>query len=261
MSLLPLVLATSLLASRPDDDRSPGAAIAAAADAEAGSSARAAIGRQHYPWYDADRDEIRPLLPEPWSWSRRIERVLESIGDWFRRHFGGPEGGGTRGGGSLLPTLLFLIAGAALAVLCWRLWRLHERAARQADVAATIGEAARLAGIAPGAGLASVDPWAEAERRRLAGDRQGAVTWLFLGQILALDRARLIRILPGKTGRQYAAMLEDRDLRDDLRATLSVFEQVYYGRKDPEASVVDRLWERAASFRRRLASSEKNPSS
>ncbi|QEH33923.1 hypothetical protein OJF2_24550 [Aquisphaera giovannonii] len=233
------------------------AAAAPPGDDAAGSQARSAIRRQAYPWYDADRDEVRPLIPARSSWSRRLEGWMESIGAWFRRHFGGNDEGASGGrAGSLLSTLLFAIAGAALVALCWRLWRMHERGPDRGAMTATVGEAARVAGLTPGEGLEGADPWAEADRLLAAGDRRGAVTWLFLGQLLVLDRARVIRIAPGKTGRQYAAMIEDPGLGDALRATLAVFEQVYYGRKDPDPHVVEALFRRATGFRRRLSEIE-----
>ena len=64
-------------------------------------------------------------------------------------------------------------------------------------------------GIRPGDG----DPWAEAQRRRAAGDLSGAIVCLFAHQLLTLDQLGLIRLAPGKTGRHYVQRLRDRESR------------------------------------------------
>ena len=97
-----------------------------------------------------------------------------------------------------------------------------------------------------------MDPWAEAERRRAAGDTAGAVIWLFLDQLLSLQRAGLIRLMPGRTARQYAGGLNDPILGTGLRATLGLFEQVYYGHRRPGSEELDRVWSQAETFRRRI---------
>ena len=81
----------------------------------------------------------------------------------------------------------------------------------------SVGSVARLAGLAPGAFPEDADPWAEALRRRAAGDTAGAVIWLFLDQLLALRRLGLIRLAPGRTARQYVLAVSDSQLRDGLR--------------------------------------------
>ena len=107
-------------------------------------------------------------------------------------------------------------------------------------------------GLAPGIAIEGIDPWAEALRRRAAGDSAGAVIWLFLDHLLSLQRAGLIRLTPGRTARQYASGLDDPLLGDGLRATLGVFEEVYYGHRLPEPEELERVWSRAEALRRRL---------
>ena len=63
------------------------------------------------------------------------------------------------------------------------------------------------------------DPWAEAQRRRAAGDFAGAVIYLFAHQLLSLHRVGLIRLAPGWTGRQYVRWLRDPVLVDSLGST------------------------------------------
>ena len=76
--------------------------------------------------------------------------------------------------------------------------------------------------------------------------------WLFLDQLLSLQRAGLIRLTPGRTARQYASGLDDPLLGDGLRTTLGVFEEVYYGHRLPGPEELERVWARAEALRRRL---------
>ena len=92
------------------------------------------------------------------------------------------------------------------------------------------------------------DPWAEAQRRRLAGDFAGAVIYLFAHQLLSLDRAGLIRLAPGWTGRQYVRWLRDPVLVDSLGATFRLFEEIYYGHRRPSAQAFEQVWSRAQAL-------------
>jgi hypothetical protein len=221
------------------------------------SPVRTVLKEQAYPWYDGEKDQVKPLLPDPSSWTSWLGKRLESFLDWLDRRFGkstGQASGANRGSlRGVLATLLFVASGCVLLVMLWRLWRIHEpQATTHQDHVARIGDAARIAGLAPGVALEGIDPWAEAVRRRAAGDSAGAVIWLFLDQLLGLQRAGLLRLTPGRTARQYASGLDDPLLGDGLQATLGVFEEVYYGHRLPGPEELERVWSRAETFRRRL---------
>src|SRR5262249_39682486 len=94
-------------------------------------------------------------------------------------------------------------------------------------------------------------PSTEALRRRAAGDLAGAIVCLFAHQLLSLDQLGLIRLGPGRTGRQYVHGLRDRELVDSIGETLNLFEQVYYGNQVPAAPAFERAWSRAQKFEER----------
>ena len=218
---------------------------------------RNVLKERAYPWYDGEKDQVKPLLPDPSSWSSWLERRLESFFDWLGRVFGNGAGESSRANRSslrgILATLLFIAAGCVLLFMLWRLWRIYTPGtSTSSDHEARIGDAARIAGLAPGVAMEGIDPWAEALRRRAAGDSAGAVIWLFLDQLMSLQRAGLIRLTPGRTARQYAGGLDDPLLSDGLRTTLGVFEEVYYGHRLPGPEELERVWSRAETFRRHL---------
>jgi hypothetical protein len=223
----------------------------------ADSPVRRALQSESYPWYDAEHDQVRPILQDSSNWTSRLGRWIDSFLERLDSIFFGKRSRSSAPGsgniGGALITLLFLMAGASLLFVLWRLWKLHEpQGGLQADGGKRTGEAARIAGLVPGMSLQETDPWSEALRRRAAGDLAGAVIWLFLDQMLALERAGLIRLTPGRTARQYVQSLRDPTLRDGLRATLGLFESVYYGRRAPEPATLDRVWSRAESVRGQL---------
>ena len=177
-----------------------------------------------YPWYDPGTDRVRPVWPLRISWltwlGQKIQSVFDAIGKFLDR-FKWAQTGRTSMPGDAIGTLLLLTA--LLAFFFWivMLWvrrqagvGRHEVSKERPATSARLGDLPE--GIRPGDG----DPWAEAKRRRAAGDLSGAVICLFAHQLLALDQLGLIRLAPGKTGRHYVQGLRDRELADSLGATL-----------------------------------------
>jgi hypothetical protein len=208
-----------------------------------------------FPWYDSQKDQVKPLLPDPSSWTGWLAKRYEWFLDWLDRHFGRstPRPGNPVSPRGIFAVLLFLAAGGVLMVILFQLWRNYlPQESTSSDQSARIGAAARVVGLAPGVAAEGIDPWAEALRLKAAGDGAGAVIWLFLDQLLSLERAGLVRLTPGRTARQYARGLDDPLLAAGLRTTLGVFEEVYYGRKIPGTAELDRVWAGAETFRSHL---------
>jgi hypothetical protein len=233
---------------------------AATADDEAESSVRTVLRQEGYPWYDIQTDQVNPLVTEQPKWATGLGDRLKAFFEWLGKLWGKLPRGPRIGTGGAVPMILFMVFGSALLVLLWHLWRLYEpRPAGAGDAAAHVGSVARLAGLAPGAFPEDADPWTEALRLRAAGDAAGAVIWLFLYQLLALRRLGLIRLAPGRTARQYVLAVNDTQLRDGLRATLALFEEVYYGRRKPTPQALESIWSRALAFRSRLETMKAGP--
>jgi hypothetical protein len=221
------------------------------------------LRHEAFPWYDEHYDRARPVLPDPSSWQKgladRIVSFFKSVDRWLARiRIGSPGRMGAALGNSLA-TLLFATAGAVLAIVLWRLWRTHEPLRpSSAEGRARLGEVARMAGV--DATAAEIfQPHEEALRRRASGDRAGAVIWLFIDQLVALEQAGLIRITPGRTARSYVRALADPHLGNLLGLSLGLFEDVYYGHRIPSAEAVESVWLRDQDFRRRLESMVPRP--
>jgi Domain of unknown function (DUF4129) len=223
------------------------------------SAAAGPVGRAlregKYPWYDSEADELRPVWPTKIRWldrvMKRMDALIEAIGKFLSRlNFGGARRISVSG--DWIGTVILLTALAVFLASVFWLWRRRMSGAADGESArAKLGAAARLTDLPEGMGLGDGDPWTEAERRRAAGDLAGAVVCLFAHQLKSLDQLGLIRLVPGRTGRQYLHVVRDQELADSLGATLRLFEDVYYGRKRPTAQAFESVWHRALLFRER----------
>ncbi len=217
----------------------------------------ASASRGDYPWYDPGADRVRPMWPP--SWKKWLDDRLRSIGKAIDRFFTGPSGSG-RGGtgfGNFLGTVLLATVLSAFFVFLLVLWLRREPFAGGSSVVRSLPGTAELLAQLPDELRPGVDdPWAEAQRLRAAGDFAGAVIYLFAHQLLSLDRAGLIRLVPGWTGRHYVRWLRDPVLVDSLGATLRLFEEIYYGHRRPSASAFERVWNRAQAFEARRSELE-----
>lgn len=235
--LAPLVISACLLGDR------PGWAGEAADD-----PVRRALGQGGYPWYDAPTDQVRTLkLPSP-----PVPPAATGADS------SGPLGSG--GARWAWPDYLvfggFVAALATLTLLVIRYWKRYEPTTDGGRVAERPEQVATTATVLPAA-LRGADPtgnpWAEANRRRLAGDFAGAVVCLFAHQLLTLARLDLVRLAPGRTGRQLHRAIADAEFRDLMVPTLRQFEAVFYGHRDPTAPDFAVVWEAAEAFERRAA--------
>jgi Domain of unknown function (DUF4129) len=170
-----------------------------------------------------------------------------------------PGGGAAGAASNWLGTILLATVLAAFFVFLLVIWlRSEPFAAGGGSAKARLGSAQLLAQL-PGDLRAGLDdPWAEAQRRRLAGDNAGAIIYLFAHQLISLDRAGLIRLAPGWTGRQYVRWLRDPVLVDSLGATLGLFEEIYYGHRLPSQGAFERVWGRAQALEDRRSELERS---
>ena len=194
------------------------------------------------------RGPAAPIWPP--SWRKWLDDKLKSIGKTIDRFFGGGSGSDRAGfGSSFLGTILLATVLAAFFAFLFVLWWRREPFAGGSGASRSRPGTAELLAQLPGELRPGVDdPWAEAQRLRAAGDFAGAVIYLFAHQLLSLDRAGLIRLVPGWTGRHYVRWLRDPILADSLGATLRLFEEIYYGHRRPSATAFEQVWKR----RRRL---------
>jgi hypothetical protein len=208
-------------------------------ETDPGRAVGSALGKGSFPWYDSAKDQVKPMVlatpPKPWT------------GDWsWLRSVGGVMG-----------LVFFGLALAALvAALVW-FWRIYEPidGGAQSGSLDARGQPSRIESLPEGMRreFESTDPWEEALRRRDRGDLAGAVVCLFAHQLLTLSRLGLVRLAPGRTGRQLLRSVADSEFRILVHPTLRLFEAVYYGHRTPSLEEFSSLWTQAEAFERRVA--------
>jgi hypothetical protein len=253
----------STVSSLPAGNGGHSAAPDSADPAGVAGKVRAALRAGDYPWYDANSGKVRALSSRKPRWTKelfdRIERLgkrlqtaLEGAGKFLSRFLPG-RGPGLAASGDVLMATLLWVALAGLVVALVRLWyRRQQLASARSPDRVVPGRGTLLAELAGAEGQTNVDPWSEALRRRASGDLAGAVVYLFIHLLLALDQIGFIRLAPGMTGRQYVAGLADANLRHSLGATLGLFEEVHYGHRRPGEAAFEAAWNQAVAFRREV---------
>lgn len=210
--------------------------------------ARAALERGRYPWYDAKADAANPIWPpqEPsFSWLDRWFGSLRRLG---RLQLGSLHLG------ELLIIGIVILALSVLLVVLIELWRRHRPTPGDSEAAVpSLAKGARIEGLPTGVRPETDDPWAEAVQWRERGDYASAVVCLFAHQLIALHRLRVLRLRPGRTGRQLVRAVDDPRFRTPLDATLRLFETVYYGHLAPSAEAFEAVWSKAEVFERHVA--------
>ena len=256
-------LALWLLAARD----APAAPVAVAPPATPPAAKAVEPGR--FPWYDSASGKVKPILPWPdlnWTYKgSRLERfvnwwkrTLAPVGRWFRwmNRWKIP---GLAGLGDVVAIGLALMLLAVVLVALIELIRRYAPVAPESPGAArpaAAGKASRIEGMPAGVAAHSDDPWAEAVRRRNAGDLDGAVVYLFAYMLRTLAKSGRLRLVPGRTGRQLVRSVADRPLRELVDPTLRLFEAVYYGQRSPTRGAFDDAWTRAEAFARRFAAGD-----
>ncbi len=231
-----------------------------------------------YPWYDAMRDDVRPL-PAPENDS---DDDLDSESDLPSEMDEGPDSGvpSRRSSGSdsdsgwgpeddssprrsisppNLPTLpgfqvfaWLLVAAALLAVtyvVVWAFWSLlpGRRAVRDDD--SDDQDRLRRRDALPTVARFQAGLLDEARRRYEAGDFDNAIVYLFCHQLVQLDRHDRIRLTRGKTNRQYLRELDPQtDLGKILQQSMSTFEAAFFGHHAIDRTRFEDCWNRLEEF-------------
>ncbi|WP_169976065.1 DUF4129 domain-containing protein [Tautonia rosea] len=226
---------------------------ASSVDPEAVEAVRQAFTDRSFPWYDERNDAYRPVMP-PRPPSTPNPRLRGAGGrSWFDWPSMNLE--------ELGRLIIFVLLAAGLTALILylaRTWqrRIDEEAKSRttSKTAQVIGSAARVGSLPTGLVIDESDPLEAARQLRTQGERGRAVVLLFAHQLLVLDQMSMIRLSPGRTGRQLVRTIEDDVVRGVVGRTLRMFEAVYYGHQEPDAEEFEALWAEAESLDAMFAS-------
>ncbi len=201
-----------------------------------------AMEREKFPWYDSKSDAPRPVWPSEES---QLPRAFGRRG-----HLSGAR----VVAGSIVMTLMTIAIAAALAGILWAFYRfapLPNGAARLASPVTS--RSATIEALPSDLPSTLDDPWAEAARLRDAGKLAEAIIALYVHQLLSLNERGLIRLAPGKTGRQLVRSIADPWIRDRVQPTLRLFESSFYGHHEPSPEDFEVAWKAAGALEARMS--------
>jgi hypothetical protein len=231
-------------------------AVDGAPDSDPSRAVGQAMSKGSFPWYDARRDMVRPMQVPVSRDGPASSRSSSSSSPSSSSSSERSSSGGWDFGSWVSFAGFALAIGALVALLVW-FWRIYEPAADAEldDPSKSRGEPTRVDELPAGLrlGYDPSDPWAEAIRRRDRGDLAGAIVCLFAHQLLTLSRLGLLRLAPGKTGRQLLRSVSDAEFRAQVAPTLRLFEAAYYGHRPPSAEEFAAVWAGVEAFQRRVA--------
>ena len=216
-------------------------------------------------WYDGDTDGLRPLRirpPKPKKTANNnpntTNRGSSGFWDWLDGWLGGIHP--NLNVAALLRFIVvttLLIAVAMIVIWLIRVYLRNEqqRFTRVLVVDPRATNVDRVEALPMAVDEAVSDLLAEARRRRDAGDLAAAIVYLFSHQLLELDRHHLIRLVKGKTNRQYLREIKRNAdsagrLQEIVRETVLLFENVFFGRHAPSQLAFASCWNQVDEFDR-----------
>lgn len=207
------------------------------------------------PWYDASNDSLEPVdlqLPrKPWGFWKWLDNLFNG---WNLDLSG------------VLKFLGWLIVLGLLTWIVVALIRAYQQAElSEATQAADLHDARahidRIEAL-PVSIEEPVGDFLQAARRAYeAGDLTRAIVYLFSHQLIELDRRSYLRLVKGKTNRQYLRELRRGkgaagQLADILSRTTGLFEAAFFGAHTPTESSFKTCWDEAQEFDRLLPPAE-----
>jgi hypothetical protein len=198
------------------------------------------------PWYDRQTDDFRPTeVRQPRA--RTIRNTNSSLSEWLLRL-------GWILLAALMVYLVYLLARAFLNQEVGGSMIVKQQAAG--------GEVLRVSALPVALSTSPGDFLDEARRLYGRGDYNMAIVYLFSHQLLQLDRRHWVRLVKGKTNRQYlrevrhAASPNAAQLATMFQATVLLFEEVFFGKRLPPREHVDRVWGDIDQFEALVAPAE-----
>ncbi|MCA9270682.1 MAG: hypothetical protein KDA41_19505 [Planctomycetales bacterium] len=229
-------------------------ALAVDSAVEAGAEALSDSG---LPWYDAETDQVRPFHVAPPEQPPAPPDVAENLIEEEAPSDGSHEIV-VPAGGSAIPLLAVVALGIALTLLLVYFLGvfLGGRAppptldeavvSREADVS-------RLEDLPAPLLRSQSDLLGEARRQYQLGDYREAIIYYYSHLLIELDKAQRIRLLRGKTNRQYLGELrDDPQLKDLVGQTMIAFEDVFFGDVELSRERFEACFNRLPEFERRL---------
>ncbi|MGE0607673.1 MAG: DUF4129 domain-containing protein [Pirellulales bacterium] len=247
-------------------------ALVCADDTPPVESGRKSLGKHRFPWYDPQKDALRPVeLPVPKNQQQASNSTGSAPGaDGTTADVSPLEGhDGSRAprdysslevpaaaaeGLSVFSILvLVLLIGTVIGVIIYLFMQNRRQQPAEMTVAAPrrANSSDALEALPKQARKHVDDLLAEARRCYQAGQYGEAIVYLFSHQLLELDKSELIRLARGKTNRQYLTEVAAQpSLRELVSQTMVVFEDAFFGNYPIAQDRFERCWSQLDTFQR-----------
>lgn len=203
-----------------------------------------------FPWYDAENRSLHPtaiskepVAPTPWDWTWDWDSNGTGSANW-----------------DFVWTVVQVIVWASLACLVIWLVLMWMRYLSRQDFRPSIADLERqrqrheidsIEQLPFQMAKPQSDLLSEARRHYQQGNYREAIIYLFSHQLVQLDRHQKIRLAKGKTNRQYLFELRQQaGLRDLLRMTTHLFEDVFFGHYELTQQQFEQVWSKLDEFDR-----------
>ena len=203
------------------------------------------------PWYDAEEDDLLPLNvelaadPGRGRWQSDVRRPQWSWPfSWSMV-------------GELLKLLAWGLVISLLAYLIYQLAQTYLRLnpvrtdprAEGLDSDGQLSDEQRIENLPVDLQTAKADFLTIARAQYESGNFSEAIVYLFSHRLLQLDKAGFIRLMKGKTNRQYLFELHGSgELQRLLGQTMSAFEDVFFGNHDLDRDQFESCWNHNQQF-------------
>lgn len=226
------------------------------------SAGRSLRRAQRFPWYDAQRDELRRVDVAPRRDSAAANRDStweededSAASNWQFDFAGIPDLFWSIMQGLAWTLLAALLIGLA-ALLVWAFLRSEGRWGGGDGTELSIRRASdvdRVESLPFQLKRPQSDLLAEARRQYQAGNYGEAIIYLFSYQLVQLDKQQLIHLTKGKTNRQYLREIRRRPVLSGLlENTMVAFEDVFFGHHALERERFETCWRGLDEFHQQL---------
>ena len=214
-----------------------------------------------YPWYDPVTDSLRQIDVKPttppmvaMNWERQLNEP-EKDSNWSNWDW-------SVGFAKIFEIFMWLLV---VATLSWGLWYLfrsfmvRERTFSREKAVTVHEQLARVTELPFQVSVsdAQTDLLTEARRCYESEKFEEAVIYLFSYQLIQLDKYGWIRLLKGKTNRQYVRELRGEvPLSQLLTDSMLVFEDYFFGNHSVQKDRFEALWRQLHTFHQAVTVAE-----
>jgi hypothetical protein len=209
------------------------------ADDQPGDSAKAALRKRSYPWYDAQNDSYKSL---------RV-REPRKLNDDSIRDFGSLSIFGSILQIGMWVILGILVAGFVILLVQWIRNYVSPPDLIKSDEPTAVISVERLEAL-PEKARGVHDLLGEAERLASSGAYAQAMTFYYSWQLTQLDRQAFLELQRGKTNRQYLNEVKKSspELSGLFRSSIRLFEDAFFGHLEISKESFDSVWSQRFSF-------------